>query len=318
MAGYERNLVLVHTPNFQARSDFETISAKLAERAPDIETFIVSNLARHSVTRRDAAGRPTMIFSPVALRQFKPVRGSIFAGRSHSKMEEIRRLGEGGLRVPESVMIEPQTQLDPATWGELTVVKPNRGMQGAGVMLRRTRDVRWADPNSWPKDDPRHGVPLVAQKFIDTGAHPTSYRVLAIFGRPLYSAVSRSMQPRSRSLDLAGEPDGPVASNLEEPIASNVGVRGFELNFEADVIAYGASAASAFPEVPVLGVDVIREEATGHLWILEVNAGGLTWHISSNYGMVLQRKYGIDLAAQFGALDVAADALIEVTRREAV
>ena len=57
MPGCERNLVLVQTPNLQARSDFETVKAKLADWAPDIEVFIVNNDARQSVTRRQAAGR---------------------------------------------------------------------------------------------------------------------------------------------------------------------------------------------------------------------------------------------------------------------
>ena len=51
--------------------------------------------------------------------------------------------------------------------------------------------------------------------------------------------------------------------------------------------------------------------------MLEVNASGLTWHISSNYGIGLQRKYGVDLNSQFGALDIIADALVDITRREA-
>ena len=319
MPGCERNLVLVQTPNLQARSDFETVKAKLADRAPDIEVFIVNNDARQSVTRRQAAERPTLVFSPVALRQFAPLRGKVYAGRQHTKMEEIRKMVAAGVQVPEAVMIEPETQLDPATWGPFTVVKPNIGKQGRGVRLMRTGDVRWVDPVSLPKGNPHHGVPLLAQKFVDTGAHATSYRVLTVFGRPVYSAVSRSTNARRLGIDqlAAGQSEEPIASNLDEPVASNNSARGFELDFQADIIACAGEAVRAFPDVPVLGIDVIRELATGRLWVLEVNASGLTWHISSNYGIGLQRKYGVDLNSQFGALDIIADALVDVTRREA-
>jgi hypothetical protein len=219
VAGCERNLVLVQTPNLQARSDFETVKAKLADRAPDIEVFIVHNDARQSVTRRQAAGRPTLIFSPVALKQFAPLRGKVYAGRQHTKMEEIRKMVAAGIQVPEAVMIGPETRLDPATWGPYTVVKPNIGKQGRGVRLMRTGDVRWVDPVSLPKGNSHHGVPLLAQKFVDTGAHATSYRVLTVFGRPVYSAVSRSTNARRLGIDqLATEQsEEPIASNLDGP-----------------------------------------------------------------------------------------------------
>ena len=83
------------------------------------------------------------------------------------------------------------------------------------------------------------------------------------------------------------------------------------------MIDYARRASAAFPEIPVLGVDVIREAASGDLYLLEVNAAGYTWQISSDYGKILKVKHGIDLAAQFGALDIIAEGLIDTTRREA-
>jgi hypothetical protein len=48
-----------------------------------------------------------------------------------------------------------------------------------------------------------------------------------------------------------------------------------------------------------------------------VNPSGQVWHLSTELGKMEQREYGADYYAQFGALDVIADALIDVTRREA-
>ncbi len=306
----QRNLVLVHTPTLQARSDFETIKAKLAERAPDIEVFVADNQARNSVTRKQAARRPSLIFSPIALRDFRPLRGKVYAGRALTKMEEYRRLTEAGQPVPETVMLGPDTRLDPQSWGPFTVLKPNVGRQGAGVRLVRTRDVVWRDPFSWPRNDPRFGCQMLAQKFVDTGAPITSHRVHTVFGRIVYSVSSVNDGPVVEYDPAGGE-------RLDVPVAANHGERHLEMNFREDIFATAREAAAASPDLASLGLDLIQEKSTGRLYVIEMNSRGITWHISSNYGMDMQRKHGVDFAAQFGALDVIADALIDVTRREA-
>jgi hypothetical protein len=308
---YERNLVLVHTPHLQARSDFETIKAKIATRAPDIEVFIVNNRTPNSVSRRQAARRPSLVFSPVKLGRFAPLRGKIYAGGRYNKLTELRMMTEAGINIPKTHLIEPDTVLDEAEWGPFVVVKPRTGMQGMGVRLRRTRDVRWVDPEAWPSDDDRHGRQMMAQQFVDTGPLTACYRVFTVLGRCAYSSISRLEQPRTFVLDPDSE------EPFDEPIAANIAARNIVLNFEKDVIAFGEDVHRAFPGVAALGVDVVRDARTGELFALEVNAPGITWHISSDYGMAIQRKYGIDYQRQLNALDVIADALIDRTRREA-
>jgi hypothetical protein len=70
-------------------------------------------------------------------------------------------------------------------------------------------------------------------------------------------------------------------------------------------------------ECPVLGLDIVRERATGALYVLETNQGGNVWHLSSPVVMRQPYKSRRQLYNQFGALDIAADALIEKTRQEA-
>jgi hypothetical protein len=80
--------------------------------------------------------------------------------------------------------------------------------------------------------------------------------------------------------------------------------------------------------IPMLAVDVIREAATGKLYVLECNPGGNTWHFSSSIGEKLRLGFGdaktngnekaneiarrmfID---QFGAFDIVAQQLIAKT-----
>jgi hypothetical protein len=64
-------------------------------------------------------------------------------------------------------------------------------------------------------------------------------------------------------------------------------------------------------------MDIIRDVHTGKLYVLEVNPGGATWHLSSNHGKRLQKKNGYSYYEQFDAISVVADQLIQATRREA-
>jgi hypothetical protein len=87
----ERHLILVHTDGYQDVGDFQEIARKVREQAPDIEVFIASNDIKSSVTRRHAGKRPTLIFSPGNLLEFRPLRGKLYAGFAIPKLEQIAR-----------------------------------------------------------------------------------------------------------------------------------------------------------------------------------------------------------------------------------
>jgi hypothetical protein len=162
-----RNLVLVHTKGWQDVADFQTIKAHVEEMAPDIEVFIVSNDIRSSVTRRRAAKRPTLVFSPLMLVAFKPDRGKVYAGQPMSKLTEMRRLADAGMPVPQFEEIRPETILSTDVYGPYVVVKPTYKLAswGQGVELRHTAHVRYRPPSEYPADHPGRRGPMVAQKF---------------------------------------------------------------------------------------------------------------------------------------------------------
>jgi glutathione synthase/RimK-type ligase-like ATP-grasp enzyme len=247
----------------------------------------------------------------MALREFEPIRGRIYQARRHTKLQEYQRMVAGGVETPVSVLVEPGVVLDPESWGPFTVLKPLVGGQGRGVRLSRTRDVCWVDPESLPPSHPRYGRPLVAQHFVDTGPMARSHRVMLVLGEPVYSLVSAALTARP-----VLDPDG--REPLDLPIASNAGERTLELNFEPDVITFSRRAARCFPEFACLGVDIVREAASGRLFALEVNTSGSVWHISSDYAAPQRTQLDLDLHGQFGAVDIIANALIETTRRDAV
>ena len=67
-----------------------------------------------------------------------------------------------------------------------------------------------------PRSDPSPAPPQLIQSFIDTGEVPVSYRVLLLFGEPLYCMIFRQHHPRV-SLDASDR------ELLETRIASNAG-----------------------------------------------------------------------------------------------
>ena len=67
----------------------------------------------------------------------------------------------------------------------------------------------------------------------------------------------------------------------------------------------------------MLGVDVVREQDTGRLFVLEVNPNGWTWMFSSEAGRGIQRDCGFQFDDQFGGLAIASRVLAEETEARA-
>ena len=142
------------------------------------------------------------------------------------------------------------------------------------------------------------------------------------FGEPLYCRKGFTLKPRPPL-------DAPDEVLLKAQIATNAetGTRKrAQFSNDADVLDLARRAYAAMPAIPLQGVDIIREAASGRLFVLEINAGGNTWHFSSTY-MEERRKSRPaeeqsahpreERIAQFGAWDVAARVLIKKTREEA-
>ena len=309
---YKYNLILFHVPKRQSLGDFLTVKNIMVGRAPDIQVHVVSAAPVPDSFWQVAAARPTLLFSPVALRSLDArVRGTRIVSETVTKLEELARIKATGAPVPEAHLITKTLKLDEAQWGPFTVIKPNRGMRGQGVSLVRTRDVRWIDTHRLPKSDPRHGDELLAQRFVDTGPNFLCYRVFTVLGRPIYCMTSTALDERA-PLDAGG------VESLDAPVAANGMRRKLELVNDREVIDLAVSVHAGMPHLPVMGLDIIREASTGRLFVLEYNSTGGVWHLSSDHGHGHQRDHALDYYAQFDALNTITNALIEATRQRAV
>jgi predicted ATP-grasp superfamily ATP-dependent carboligase len=299
--------VLIHTPGKQDISDFLTIRNMLVGKAPDIRVAVLS-VGQHvnSGFVQMIGELPTLIFSPMPVNLPPALRGCRLLAVPMKKIEQIRSLEEAGLPVPRSALLTPDTSISPLEWGELVVMKPNGGERGQGVRLMRASEVRYRNPHSWDKSDPRYGKEQIIQEWINTGPLTSNYRVMTLVGKPIYaSKVTLKNEVDYAAIDIP--PEG-------IPIASDSSDYSIHLAYDRDVLDLASSVHKKLAFTSVMGIDLVRQESTGELYVLELNPGGWTWHLSSAYGQQSAIEHALDRYGQFNALNVIADTLVEKTR----
>jgi hypothetical protein len=311
------NLVLAYRPGWQSLSDLGEIARHVADIEPAIEVFILPATLPNSVSRKRIAMLPTLVVSAGPLAGFSPPRGVIYQGRPVAKMQQLKRLVDVGVRVPRTAVLGPNTQLDPAVWGPFVVVKPAdlaTASYGVGIKLQRTARVRYQPPAEFSAGSPQRRAPMLVQQFINTGDHVEVYRVLTLFGEPLYCQRMVSRQPRvNLDADDATIETAVIASQAFDEIETFVS--------PSDVLDVARAAHAALPDVPLKGCDIMRDARTGQLYVLELNPGGNTWHFSSSFLAEIRRANGPafeeERRRQFDAMRTAARVLVAKTLAEA-
>lgn len=241
----------------------------MRERAPDIEVFAAENGSPNIRIARQAAQRPSIVVCPAMLDMFRPRRGRVFAGNWIGKIEEMRRIQAAGLPVPRWIEIVPGTPLTENEWGPAVIVKPDFGGSNREIALVPVGDVRYRAPEEFPEDHRARVGPLIAQQFIHTGPRPVEYRVLTLFGRPLYAIKQMSLDGAA----FAWPPSGPVS--LRTDVNSTGRNRRIEFAKDPDLLALAVKVHEAMPDVATVGCDMVRDATTGELFVLEANCKGL-------------------------------------------
>lgn len=297
-------------------NDLLALAARVERLAPEIEVAVTGKRWRQQWKLLPHALRPTLTVVFGNLRRSRYLNGRILHCATLPKDKELEQLGAAGIPVPDWVMIRPGTQLDPADWGPYVVVKPTVSRRGEDIRIHKTGRVRYEPPESFPSEHRAHWGPLIAQRFVYTGPWAVSYRVCTFLGRALYSwRVEQSHQKRrlESRWQFAGTATGGGIQIIAPSKTST-----YTLSDDEEMIALAERAHRlAFPDYPYLGIDLLRDAESGQLWVIETNTGGGVWHLSSTTGIDIQHAHGIDFYSQFGALDRAAEQLVEVTRRQA-
>lgn len=316
MTGPNINLAFYCYPRKGAVDDFREVARRIERAAPDIRTYVFrTDLSASWLTGwLRIAARPTAFVEMDRIKWLHPLRGRRLAHVHGGKAREYPLLTAAGLPLPPWELIGPKTTLDPAQWGPYVVVKPSRGGRGAFVRVSKTGRVRYKPPESFPEEHPGRRGPMIAQRFIHTGPWPTAYRVLTYFGRTIAAVRYDGAQ---HGAPLRGPGDF-RDSGGRSIVASAKGAR-VSLTAEADVLDLAVRAhQAAYPDIPSLGVDIIREHDTGKLYLTECNPGGESWMLTSISGREIATEFNLDFYSQFNALDTIAQRSIEVARAAAI
>lgn len=319
----KRNLILIHRgPQYQR--DFDEIAEKVNALDRDITVYHLP--AGLEAELPVAAWQyPTLTVSLVSAFRLPIRRGPILRNEAIQKLAQQDIFRKYGIPTPPAMRFAFGMKLDPILFGQHVVVKSlnlRATSHGDMVFFFRRDRLRALTPLSLPMDHPIRRFPqsFMVQRYIHTGTHPRSTRVATCLGRAILSYEIESKQ----QLPDFNLPD----EELERAsVASNHVERDRRFVLERDSVDLAERTHAAFGNIPVLGVDIVRDVRTGKLFVLEVNAGGNTWHFSSEMGETLRmtlassRAAGGDLSSagrlcmidQLGAFDIAARRLVEKT-----
>jgi hypothetical protein len=305
MDKFDYNLVLMHMPDFQHIGDFLTVRNMMIGMAPEIRTFIASVIDGTVQLPNDALetinSLPTLIFSPVPLDLPDQFRGTRLIAQSKTKMEEYELLARENLPFPKSKYISTLADLDDLDLGERFVIKPNDGGQGKDVILVTAEACKDIVRSKFGENN----LDLIAQKAINTGPKPTSYRVFSVLGEVIY-CVKYENPTADVEQSIAEANFAPFAANSTHD-------RFMELVNDQEIIELGERIHRPFPMMPVLGQDIVRDIDTQALYVMELNSGGWTWHLSSNFGNRFRMQFKLDYYGQFNALEKITRALARFT-----
>jgi hypothetical protein len=304
-----RVLVLVTSPIANSLADFEELAQWIAELDAELAVYVLTDTTGADLTA-NVPDLPTLTVSPGPLRSLRPRRGAVFQGQHVAKSAEYRALAAVGVPVPRWTRLLPGQPPKLEAFGDYVVTKPDFGARGAEVRIERRADVCWTPPRTQLAED--FGGPFnprLAQEFVYTGPWPRSYRVATLFGSVLWAMrieTSHERQPLASRADFHGQ----------SVVSSGHGCS-FALTDDAAVLALGERAHAAFPRVPVLGADILRDADTGELFVVELNSLGYSWHFSSTSGVKFQAEFAFDLNAQFDGRRKAARILARVCAEHA-
>jgi hypothetical protein len=302
-------LNLVTNSGVNAPEDFLELAGWIRELDREIEVFVLPDASAADLSA-GVPDVPAVTVSPGPLRAFRPRRGPVFQGQHVPKSAEYRALQAAGIPVPRWSRLLPGQEPVLDGFGPFVVTKPDFGARGADVRIQRRSHVRWQPPKTaLAVQFGSMFNPCVVQEFVYTGPWPQSHRVATLFGTALWAIrieASHTRQALPHREAFSGQ----------SVVSSGQGCT-FELAPDPDVIELAERAHAAFPRVPVLGADILRDADSGELYVVEVNSLGYTWHFSSPSGSKFQAEFGFRLEAQFDGRRRAARVLAAVCAEHA-
>jgi hypothetical protein len=322
----KRNLIIIHRGPAYER-DFDEIAAKVHALDRNITVYhLPDNLKVEFPV--GTWQHPTLTVSLSSRFRLPVRRGPLLKNYQVEKLAQQEVFRKNGIATPPALPFRFGMRLDPIVFGEYVVLKPSDlrlTSTGRGIHLLRRRQAEKLTLHDFPVDHPIriNQKRYIVQRFIDTGEHVSDSRVATFFGRVLYANTATARNPMPALPESA-------PNLLSNTISGLVQESDWCWRPEPDMLELAKRVHAAFPNIPLLGTDILREARTGRLYVLECNPGGNTWHFSSVFGRsVWQVKMGRSFGAsekdaqavgrkllldQFNAFDLVAEELLEKTQ----
>ncbi len=249
-------------------------------------------------------GPKTIVISIHLENRFHPFWAKEWHQLNIDKIQEYETLERGGFRVPKWALLTKEKQPDLSNFGKYVVVKPAKAGKGAMVRIIRKTRVKWEPVEI--KFSRAIEETFIVQEYVHTGRWPVSYRVGTIFGEPVYKMrITADKSRRPLDYDGVGTPEIFSGKTI---VASSKGCV-VDANVPQPVIELAKKVHAAFPDVPLLGTDILQDEAAGDLHILEVNATGFTFHLTSDLGKRMKEEFNMNFSSHFGGARAVARGL---------
>lgn len=297
------------------------ISRELTRVSPEI----VVHIAAPGTTTADIEDwkwtLPTLTVSFGRLPGFVPRRGPILQNRAIKKLDQYHRFRDAGISSPRTERFKFGQRYLEHDFGRFVVLKPlplELTSLQVGMMLCETARLQEQSQAAFPPEHFLRRAPALVQSFVDTGRRPEYFRVLTLLGEPI---LWMRVKSAAEQVDLGRLTVLDIEKAIVDP-RSTLGTAGTNfakfLEFEVpdDVMALARIVYAVFPDIPLQACDIVREDSSGRLFILEINAGGNTWDFSSHRVAGSREKLGgrTGLVSLYDPWTRAARVLIKKTR----
>ena len=308
MKSYKKTLIVVYRK--ESAQDFEEIARRIRKLDPTIAVYMVAHLLTSKMVPSYLFDLPLLVIYLVN----PPVTN--FSVAKKLAVEEISKIEEYDHFKKHNIPCLPierfawGMELDPLVYGDWVVLKPEHIQStGRDVNMIPTKEISKLKLADFPDGHLIHQDSYLVQKFVKTGEYPTHYRATVFLNEVICSmeVVQNSTYPAQSN---------PINELLKNSVASNLtDNRAIKLMIDNEINAFALRIAEKFPMNPLLGIDVIRDQETGDLFVLETNSGGNTWHFSSEIGRKAREYMGgrKPMVLQYNAWDRAAEALVRKT-----
>ena len=291
--------------------DFHQIAKRAHRLDPSIAVIPIAEHLHSSLIPKPLLNLPILVIFLVNPPAKEFALTAKMAVKNMTKLEEYEHFKK--YNIP-CLPIEEFTwgmTLDKSTYGDWVVLKPqNIQSTGKDVNMVPTDLIPTLTLEDFPADHLMRQDQYYVQKFVKTGEKPSHYRVLVFLDTVLYIRKNESIYNYPNLND-------DIKTKLAKTVGSNFsGHRKFSMANDEKISEFALKISSSFPKNPILGIDIIREENTGALFVLETNPGGNVWHFSSNYTAKLpedKKATREQCLKQFNAFDRAAEALVKQT-----